>query len=68
MARVKLEDEMVKIPELRADGRNWSAYHKRLKRALNGLGMATYLNETTPNPFTIPPNSSLQVSLHCVLV
>ncbi|KAF8833431.1 hypothetical protein BDN67DRAFT_864820, partial [Paxillus ammoniavirescens] len=51
MARVELEDEMVEIPELCADGHNWSAYRKRLERALNGLGMAAYLNETTPNPY-----------------
>jgi hypothetical protein len=50
MARAELEDKTVDIPELHADGRNWSAYRKRLEQVLNRLGIAAYLNKTTPNP------------------
>ncbi|KAF8834434.1 hypothetical protein BDN67DRAFT_1016514 [Paxillus ammoniavirescens] len=63
MARVELEDETVEIPELRADGHNWSAYHKRLKRALNRLRMAAYLNEMTPNPYDSQTNTYIKCAI-----
>ncbi|KIJ05739.1 hypothetical protein PAXINDRAFT_21029 [Paxillus involutus ATCC 200175] len=63
MARVELKDEMVEIPELRAHGRNRSAYRERLERALNGLGMAAYLNETTPNSYDPQTNAYVKCAI-----
>jgi hypothetical protein len=63
MARAELEDEMVDIPELCADGRNWSAYHERLERALNRLGIAAYLNKTTPNPYDPQTNAYVKCAI-----